>query len=150
MTTSTPNPPQMSASQALLMELAAQATQENAQQQQVRVEKATAASTITRAQYAWCGMLLVFPSLLMLLIYNFVSAPPSVVPAAPEAALDFVVKEIEGYRGDYSKLPETLIDAGPFGEDEFTYTRVSAEHYTVVVRKQGKTLTFDSRTGGRP
>ncbi len=135
-------------SQELLQELAARALEETTQREKLRAERAAAADaavSAARARAAIIGLIVAIPVLIAVIAWDVTAAPASVVPDTPQEALKFVVREIEGYREDYSKLPDTLIEAGPFRDSEFTYTKKSADQYQVAVRKHGQTLTYDSQ-----
>jgi hypothetical protein len=134
----------VSSSQALLMELASEVSQENAQRQKLQAERAAAAVPVTRSRITLGAMLIAVPALIVLLVMNFIVSPASVVPDSPREALNFAIKQIENFREDYSRLPDTLIEAGPFTDREFSYTRKPDGQYRLVVRKHGEVLTYDS------
>jgi len=133
-----------SSSQALLMALAAEVSEETAQRQKLQAERAAAAVPITRSRITLAATLIAVPALIVLLVVNFVASPAPVVPDSPREALNFAIKQIENFREDYSRLPDTLIQAGPFSDREFSYTKKPDGQYQLVVRKHGEVLTYDS------
>ncbi|HWW86537.1 MAG TPA: hypothetical protein VNZ26_23245 [Vicinamibacterales bacterium] len=139
----------VSTSQALLMELAAEVSEETAQRQKLQAERAAEIVPVTRSRITLVAMLIAVPVLIGLVVMSYVVSPASVVPDSPREALNFAIKQIENFREDYSKLPDTLIQAGPFTDAEFSYTKKPDGQYQLVVRKHGQVLTYDSPREGR-
>jgi hypothetical protein len=126
------------------MELAAEVSEETAQRQKLQAERAAETVPVTRSRVTLVAMLIAVPVLIGLIVMNFVVSPASVVPDSPQEALNFAIKQVENFREDYAKLPDTLTEAGPFTDGEFSYTKKPDGQYQLVVRKHGQVLTYDS------
>lgn len=67
-----------------------------------------------------------------------------------QEALDSVVKGVESYRSDYSRLPASLAAVGTPADGAWTYTPGGDRQYTITVKMLSQSLTFDSRTRVQP
>jgi hypothetical protein len=70
---------------------------------------------------------------------------PAIALQQAQENVDAVVKRIESFRKDFSKLPDTLAVVGVPASGNWTYTTSSGDHYQVVLKLYGQVVTFDSR-----
>jgi hypothetical protein len=116
-----------------------------------------ARARFTRERVCLIGLGLSAPILLVVLATNVfgISLVDLVTPAPPPAiareqaqeTLDAVVKEIESFHHDYSKLPDVLAEVGVPARGVWAYSKKPGGRYQVVGQMYGQIVTFDSPPG---
>jgi hypothetical protein len=140
--------------QADFQDIFDQAIEEKAHHAQMVADSVMPGSRVTRKHVVAGSLVVAIPLLAALLAVNvfgisFVDlitpAPsPDVARRQAQAALDDVVKGIEGFREDYAALPERLVEVAAPSRGEWTYTRTPNGHYRVVVEMYGHSVSYDS------
>jgi hypothetical protein len=150
----TENKPKSSSRQADFQDIFDQAIEEKAHHAQMVADSVIPGSSVTRKHVVAGSLAVAIPLLATLLAVNvfgislvdlMTPAPsPDVARRQAQAALDDVVKGIEGYRQDYAELPERLVEVAAPSRGEWTYTRTPNGHYRVVVEMYGHSVSYDS------
>lgn len=143
-----------SSNQADFQDIFDQASEEKAHHARVRANSAPSEAWLTRQRAVVGALVLAVPLLATLLAVNVFGVSlvdlmtptpsPAVARSLTQEALDAMVKDIEGFREDYSELPERLAEVAAPSRGQWTYTRRPGGHYQVVLAMYGEVLTFDS------
>jgi hypothetical protein len=145
--------PDSSSRQTDFQDILNQAREETAHLAQVRAA-APPVSVVTRARLVGCALAVAVPVLATFLAVNvfdvsvmdlITPAPaPAIALSQTQAALEAMVKEIEGYRKDYAELPERLVEVAAPSKGNWTYSRKPGGQYQVVLEMYGQVVSFDS------
>jgi hypothetical protein len=132
-------------------EIFAAAAVEKVQRQRVSAENAKKQAPIKRERIVLVALAISLPIFVLILAVNvfdvspasFFETPPSpsAARASAQQTLDGLVIDIELYRRDYKKLPQSLIEVGRPEKGIWTYT-VSGETYRIQGTLYGQTVNF--------
>lgn len=137
--------------------LAAQATSDMLRRTNQREEDAVIASAarpLTRRRVSVIALGTAAPALALLIAFTFFPdaladalspAPtPEVARAQAQAELDEVVREVEEFKADFSKLPETLVQVGAPAGGGWAFSKSAGDRYEVVRTLHGQVVSFHS------
>jgi hypothetical protein len=140
-------------------EIFAAAAVEKVQRQRVSAENAKKQAPIKRERIVLVALAISLPIFVLILAVNvfdlspasLFETPPSPPVARAEAqrTIDTLVTDIELYRRDYKRLPQSLVEVGRPAKGSWSYT-VSGDTYRVQGTLYGQSVNFASSAAPRP